>query len=905
MRHTPLLPASVRRLFRLPTSPERVARELTDEMRIHIDMRVDELRALGMSETDAQAEALRRFGDGDEFHIYAARQAARRARVHGIGEWLSEWRQDMRFAFRLFRKHAALTLLIVFTLSLGIGANAAIFSVVHRLLISPLPYRDGDRIVMLSMARDGHGFTRPSGDAVNAWRTRAHSLAMIAGASIDYIMVQDPAERDSVPASMTSNYLRLFGITPVIGRDFTTDDERPGSPRVAMISYGLWQRVYGGRSDVVGKPIVVSGRTDNPHIIVGVAPPNLGLPISYNPPGSKWREATPSVWIPASLDSLEDAYTYARLRPGVSVAQASKELQGILDSVPPREARPQAKPATLSCCARAVRPQDMLDPRETRMVEILFVAVAVLLLIACANVANLLMARAWTRRREFAVRTALGAGRGRLTRLVLTESMLLALAGGVLGVALAWGILRVVVAIRPPALENLDSVRIEPTVLLWCVAVSVCTGLLFGSAPALLSIGGSAGDVLKSESHASSGDRNARRVRSALIIAEIAMSLVLLVGAGLLGRTFVALQHTPLGFEPRGLASVQVIFKRGPRDQMPEKQRAVLERLRAIPGVTDAAIGVMPGEAFGAGGQPFESEPDATGQSRSVMVSGVTFMSPTYFRVARMSLLQGRVPDVESEVTGVFPNGPIPEAPEIVVNRSLAEHLWPHESAIGKRIRSTEKRGGALPSTVVGVVEDTRMPGPRPLIDAQIYRPPAPIQTPFVVRTAIASENLKSALGRAVLEADPANVVYRITIGEPYLRDAMAPTRFAMVLLAAFAGIALLLSAVGLYGVIAYAVTQRTREIGIRLALGAAPRSVTSLVVRSGMNLTVAGVVVGIVAAVASTRVLRGMLYGVSPGDPTTLAAIVALVVIIALAACYLPARQAANIDPIEALRAE
>jgi putative ABC transport system permease protein len=902
-RQSSFLPSAVRRLFELPRSPERIARELTDEMRIHLDMRIDEFRALGMNETEARDAALSRFGDGDEFQAYAARRATERARAHQIRDRISEWQQDLRFALRLLRKHAQLTLLVMFTLALGIGANAAIFSVVHRLLIAPLPYRDGDRIVMLAMERASHDFAAPSGSAVRAWHARAHSLESIAAVSIDYIMVQDPAERDSVAASITSNYLRLLGISPAIGRGFTLEDERPGSPRVAMISYGLWQRAYGGRADVIGKPIVVSDRTDNPHIIIGVAPPTMGLPISYNPPGSKWRNATPSVWIPAGLDSLAEGYTYARLRPGVSAAQASRELQGIVASVPP--GANDAGHDAAKCCARAVRPQDMLDPRETRTIEVLFAAVAVLLLIACANVANLLMGRAWARRREFAVRIALGAGRGRLTRLVLTESLLLALAGGALGVVLAWGILHAVVAIRPPALENLDSVRVEPTVLLWCVGVSVLTGLLFGSAPALLSIAGSAGDVLKSETRASSGDRNARRTRAALIVAEIAMSLVLLVGAGLLVRSFVALQHTPLGFDPHGLASVQVIFHRGPRAQVPGKQKAVLERLRATPGVTDAAIGVMPGEAFGVAGERLESEPDATGQSRSVMESGVTFMSPTYLRVAHMTLLEGRVPAVENEVSAMYANGPLPSPAEIVVNRSLAEHLWPGESAVGKRIHSAQEHGAGMNAAVVGVVEDTRMPGPRPAIDAEIYQPPIPIQTPFLVRTQITPAELKAALSRAVLAADPSNIVYRITIGETYLRDAIAPTRFAMALLATFAGVALLLAAVGLYGVITNAVTQRTREIGIRIALGASSRSVTSLVVRSGMNLTAAGVILGIAAAVAGSRSLGGLLYGVQPADPMTFAAIIVLVVAIALTASYLPARRAARIDPTEALGAE
>jgi putative ABC transport system permease protein len=396
-----------------------------------------------------------------------------------------------------------------------------------------------------------------------------------------------------------------------------------------------------------------------------------------------------------------------------------------------------------------------------------------------------------------------------------------------------------------------------------------------------------------------------RRTRSTLIVAEIALSLALLIGAGLLVRSFVALQHTPLGFEPRGLSSVQVIFHRGPRAEIPGKQKAVLERLRAMPGVTEAAIGVMPGEAFGSMGQRLESDADAAGQSRSAMESGVTFMSPTYFRVARMSLLEGRLPDVETEVSAVFGNGPLPPPTEIVVNRSLARQLWPGESAVGKRIHSPPDRGPGMSATVVGVVDDTRMPGPQAAMDAEIYQPPVPIQTPFLVRSAIPPADLKTALSRAVLAADPANVVYRITIGETYISDAMAPTRFAMALLGTFAGVAMLLAAVGLYGVIAYAVTQRTREIGIRLALGAAPRSVTSLIVRNGMHLTAAGVALGILAGAACSRALGGMLYGVARGDPVTFGAIVVLVVVIALTASYVPARRAARIDPTEALRAD
>ncbi|HEX3866942.1 MAG TPA: ABC transporter permease, partial [Gemmatimonadaceae bacterium] len=329
-KHSSPLPRGVRRLFRLPVSPERMVRELDDEARAHIEMRVDELHSLGMSDADARAEALRRFGDPNEFHHYVQRRATSRARRHGAVEWVREWMQDVRFGLRQSRRNAGLTALIVLTLALGIGANTAIFTIVHRLMLAPLPYPNGDRLVMLAMENDKHGMSQPRGAAVHAWRTRARSIESIAAMNIDFIMVQDATEQDTIHAAVTTNFLQLLGIQPALGRGFTPDEARPGSG-VAMISYGLWQRKYGGRADVLGARVLVDG---GPHTIVGVAPPEMGIPISYWPAGSKFREATPSIWLPSSLDSLEGTDTFARLRPGVSAARASKELQTILDSVP-------------------------------------------------------------------------------------------------------------------------------------------------------------------------------------------------------------------------------------------------------------------------------------------------------------------------------------------------------------------------------------------------------------------------------------------------------------------------------------------------------------------------------------------------------------------------------------------
>jgi putative ABC transport system permease protein len=891
------LPPGVRRLFRLPRSRARILRDMEEEVRAHIAMRAEELRALGMTQDDAQREALRRFGDADEFHTHVARRATRQARWSRAFEWLDDWRQDVRFANRQFRRNAAFTALAVLTLALGIGANTAIFTVVHRLLLSPLPYADGDRIVMLAMEGDDRSPTQPGRPAMLAWRARARSVETIAAVAVLANMVQDARELDTIPAFVTTNYMQLLGVRPVVGRGFTPDDERPGAMGVAMITYGQWQRAYGGRADALGSPVRANGKT---YTIVGVTPPEMAIPMSVAGAGAKLHEAAPSIWLPVSFDSLAASHSpfvvaaggaavFAKLRADVSTRQASDELQSIIESTPASERFAGWSPWTPHCCARALRAQDLLDPREARAIEVLFAAVGVLLLIACANVANLLMSRAWTRRREFAVRLALGAGRARLARLVLTESVELALAGGALGVIVAWQTLRVILALRPPALSNLDGVHLALPVLVWSLGISIATGILFGSAPALFAGGRSFGDALRSGTRASSSDGVSRRIRSGLIVAEIALSLVLLVGAGLLLRSFVALQRMPLGFEPRGLLAIDFHTRWSPQpDERIALRSALLERVRAAPGVTEAAIGTMPGDPNTAV-LPLETEPDADGRTRSVPRFSVTFVSPNYFRVARISLVEGRSPEQTPAA-----------ATEIVVNRSLARRFWPNGRVLGARLHAASEA-----YTVVGVVDDMRMPGPQAAITAVIYRPPPAIVVPFIVRVPTAAPGLAAMLRRAATEVDPSASIRVMTIGDDYLRDALAPTRFATALLGAFSLLALTLSAVGLYGVIAYSVTQRTREIGIRVALGAAPNEVTSRVVGGGLKLAAVGTLAGAVAAALSTRVLASMLYAVSPADPLTFLVIATIVVAIAALASYVPARRALRIDPTEALRAD
>jgi predicted permease len=882
-KHSWKLPRGIRRLFRLPATRERIVRDADDEVSFHLAMRAEELRALGLSDDDASAEALRRFGDRGEFRDYNDRRATKIAWRAGLRASLSAWWQDIRFADRQFRRAPAFTALAVLTLALGIGANAAIFSVVHRLLLDPLPYPDGNRIVMITVERNG-GAHVPSVAALGTILARTRSVETVAGVSVSGVWVQQDDGQDTVYAIITPNYLKMLGVPPVLGRTFTAAEGRGDGAPVAMISYSRWQREFSGRRDAIGSAVEINheGREAperRRYTVVGVTPPSMALPISTASFNQNLHAPKPGVWLPRDLSqwTSDDQRTlYARLRPGTSVDQARQEVQRIVDSSPELgEKRPTIK---------LMRAQDMLDPNQARMIEVLFAAVGVLLLISCANVANLLMARAWGRRREFAVRAALGAGRARLARQVLTESTLLALAGGLLGVVVAWQTLRVIIALRPPALANLDNVHIESIVLLWSAAISMLTGVLFGTLPALFAARGSVADVLRSETRGGSGGLATRRVRSALIVLEIALSLVLLVGAGLLVRSFIAMQRVPLGFEPRGLVSFDLMFNaRTSRDLRTRAalQNQIVERLRAVPGVTDAAIGMIPAAGFGAVAT-LSTDADPNGVVRSVPEFSTILIGPNYFRVAGMRLIEGRYPD---SLAALAPRRPGAAPREVVINRGLAARFWPNGNALG-------------------VAEVVHLPGGSRLArSAVLYQ--SPRFPSFVVRTATPGADLVPALRRAIASIEPTPFVQTTTVGEVFLRDALAPTRFAMALLVAFAAVALMLATVGLYGIVAYGVTQRTREIGVRIALGAEPSAVARLVIGSGLRLTVAGVVIGAAAAFGATRALSGMLFGVSTADPTTFVGITLVVAAVALLASYIPARRALAMDPVEALRAD
>jgi len=809
--------------------------------------------------------------------------------------------QDVRYGLRMLVKNPGFTAVAVITLALGIGANTAVFSVVNAVLLTPLPYKDAGRLVVVWEQNPERGWYRNIVSAANFvdWRKQNHVFAQMA--AIDpqrtFNLTGGGEPEEVWGEQVTTNLFSLLGVRPVLGRDFLPEEDKPGGPRVVILSYGVWQRRYGGDASLVGKQISLN---NDSYTVVGIMPADF-----YFPPF--WRELIRvELWVPgldlSNLVRTDHAdVALARLKPGVSPTQAQAEMDTIARGI--QQQYPEDKGWGVGLVA--LREQAVGDTRPALLV--LFGAVGFVLLIACANVANLMLARATTREKEVAIRTALGAKRTRLIRQFLTESLMLAVLGGALGLLLAAWSVQILVALSPKGALGLGgagvgNVAISWGVLAFTIAAAVATGIAFGVAPALAVSKPDLNQSLK-EGGRSSGDGSRRtRLRSALVVWEFALALVLLVGAGLMIKTLVRLGQVDLGFNPQNVLTMRIALL-GSRYKDPGAQaeffKQLLERMKSLPGVRWASVSRgLPVEGWN--GMGFVTEENPSPPPNEEPDANYLVIGPDYFRVMGVPLLEGRF----------FTDQDTNESARVViVNEKLARKQWPGQDPIGRRLRMDGNNNSPW-LTVVGVVGNVRTQWPFPDFLSELYVPYT--QYPWllfprhlIVRTVSNPTGLATAIAHEVKALDKDQPISDIRSLDQLVAEAVAQQRFAMVVLGAFASLALILAAVGIYGVMAYSVTQRTHEIGLRMALGAQPGDVLSLVVGRGLILTLVGVGAGLAGALALTRFLSSLLYEVRPTDFGTFAAVSLLLIGVALLASYIPARRATKVDPMVALRYE
>jgi predicted permease len=876
-----------------PFRRRRRDRELAEELEAHLAMRAEWSREAGMPSEAARADARRRFGS--TAIIYEETR-----RMH-VNQFLETAVQDLRYAFRGFARDRAFTLSAVLALALGIGGATAVFSVVDRVLFRALPYPEPDRLVSVGLMTplDSSEFLF-SGPYLEWKRTQTPFESMT---SFGFTEGCDLTEANPVRltcARLEADFLATLRIQP-IGRSFTAAEDVRNGPEVALASYGFWQSRLGGDPNVAGKAISVNGA---PMTIVGVLPagfemPRLNhaelfVPVRLNrnlPPGQPGRELR----------------VYARLKPGVTIAQAREAMAPLfaqfLPTVPP------AFRQQVSLRIRSVRD---LQTEQSRLASwLLLGAVGALLAIACANVANLLLARSARRRRELAVRAAIGASRARVLRQALTESLALALGGGIVGCGLAFALLRAFIAIAPSGILRLEEARLDWRALAFSLAAMVSSGILFGLAPALES------PRVEDLTGARSVGGRRSLFRQMLVAAQIAVSLVLLTGATLLMRSLWNLQAAPLGFQPEH--AVAATFELGPsRYPTWQRQQAFFERLEAratsIPGTRAAAISDSIPPAGGTRSRPYTSLL-AEGHERYTRDTGGMiawrFVTPDYFAALGIPLVRGR---------GFTEDDREPGRDSTILSQTLAQRLFPGEQAVGRRVRFGD---GETWYTVVGIAANVRNSGvtepagPEYYLlrrhgDDPVYAAPGCTTTAtcgwraatVILRTTLSPRAAAASLRGIVGELEPTLPVRVQTLDERVSQLAVRP-RFDTALVTLFAAMGLLLAAVGLYGVMAFLVAQRTPEIGLRMAIGASPGTIAASVIASAARWTAAGVVLGIAGSIAAARAIRTMLFGVDAHDPLSLAIAVAVLAAVALAAAWAPARRAASIDPLEALRVE
>ena len=869
-----------------------IAADLDDEFRFHLETEIEELVARGMSPAAAREESLRRFGNMDMYRRDCRAADERRAGRERRLENLSVLVQDLRYALRSLRRQPLFTSIAVITLAVGIGANTAIFSVVNGVLLTPLPYREPERLVTLWETLKDADRVMVSYPNYLDWRARQRGFEDITiynqYGSFN-LTGQGDAERVR-GALVAGNYFQLLGVHPALGRLITPTDDMPASARVAVLSNAFFRSRFGGDPSLVGKSLMLDGVA---YTVIGVLPPHV-------------RVSDRDVILPLGLFASSPIYTarenhpgligIGRLKPGVSLEQARVDLQRVSG-----ELRAEYPTQNAGVGSSGDRMLDVVVDRIRPALRMLMVAVGLVLLIACANVANLVLSRSAARQREFALRTALGAGRGRIVRQLLTESLVLAVVGGALGVAIAVAGVKFLVSLDPGSVPRLMDIRVDTSVLLFALGVSVLTGLLFGLVPALQFGRSAPVDALKESSRGSSAGSARQRTRATLTIAEVAIAVVLLAGAGLLMRSFARLTSVDPGFDAANVVGGVIRLPDQKYASIEQKQAAfeeLLQKMRAVPGVEGATFASdLPLTTNWQTGVTFEGLPPfPEGQNPILNAANI---DPQYFETLRIPLVAGRQFTAADDAGGLRP---------IIISERVAKRFFADANPIGRRM----KQGGPTDTTgwltIVGVVKDTRTNGLSEEPRGIFYLPRGQSEMRggwLITRSTLPTEQVVASMRRVLAEVDRDVPLAMARTMDDVLAEYVEGPRFSLLMLGIFAGVALVLASVGIYGVISYNVTQRTSEIGVRMALGARRLDVVGLVVGQAMTMAGAGVAIGVLVAVWGGKTLSSLLFGVNPRDPLVLGAASAFLLTVALVAALSPAWRAARIDPTIAIRGD
>jgi len=881
-----------RRFFRLPwRTRHQIGADVDEELRFHLDMRAAELRSLGMPPDAARVEAMRQFGDFEDARRYLNAVDRSTEAAHQRAELMTDLRQDFVYALRKLAAAPAFTVTVVLTLALGIGANTAIFSVVHAVLLQPLPFVQPDRVMRFRFVYNGAADAGAAPE-LNDFRSRSHTIerfAMYGGKSMN--LVRGGADPELLTGvSVSANWFRILGVSAARGRTFADGEDLEGAPHVAILSDAVWRRDFNADPAIVGRAIRLNG---NDVTVIGVMPRDRAYPLAAE------------IWVPLVFTASEMANSrgsrylnmIGRLAPGVTVTQAERELSQIGASLAaeyPKYYRSFAiQPLPLQTAIVGDIEQPLL---------VIMGAVAFVLLIACANVANLLLVRASARESEMAVRAALGAGRSRLVRQLVTETMLLSLFGALAGLLLARSGMSALLRLAPGSLPRVTSARLDPMTLGLTMTLAVVTGLAFGLIPAT-QLGKDVASALRAGSRGIRSRHVTARTRGGIVVAEVALAVTLLVGAGLLLRSFERLLSIDPGFRVDSVLTFRVSLPARSYDSDTAQRTfvdALTPRLEALPGVRQAAVvSVLPLDgsdltlSFAIRGRPPvppQEEP----------ASEVLSATPEFFGAMGIPLVRGHL--YARDARAGTPK-------EIVVSREFVRRFFPNEEPLGRYVDlgwyvDGDRRGG----TIVGVVGDVKQIALDQDTPPMLYIPYAQAPQPnlrVVLRTNVAPGSLTKPAQVALREIDRELPVFAIrTLGE-YVTKSVGPQRFYATLVTVFAAVALALAAIGLYGVIAYAVSQRAHEMGVRLALGATGRRLAAMVVGEGLTLTIGGVLIGIVVSASVSHVMGSLLFGVRALDPITISAVATLLLLVAAVASYVPARRAARVDPLVAMRGD